>query len=136
MSGIALPRPQTLARYPQVLLDSRIEPLWDRIRRELKFPVDADIQFATYAQPSRMAEKNGKLVKMPESVVFLVVSPNPHPRYKGKQIKSFAISSIDDWRDAEKEAGHFVGVGDPAYPIFKELSRQHLAARKNMSELI
>jgi hypothetical protein len=75
------------------------------------------------------------VVSQAETVVFLVVSENPHPRHKGKIIKSYAITPERDWKSAEAEAAHFAGVGDPAYPIFKSLARQHLEKRQAMKEL-
>lgn len=132
-NNIIIPR-GTLARYPTALPDSRVEQIWDRLKEELHFP--HVVEFATYVQPARVVEKAGKLYSKPESIVFLVVSPNPHPRHKGKTIKSFAIVSVEDWYAYEKEKWRHVGVEDAAYPIFKRLCRDHMAARQNMKELI
>ena len=74
MSGLILPESAaTLARYETVLSDARVERIWDRISKELRFGSD-DIQFATYLQPPRDALRDGKVVSQPETVVFLVVS--------------------------------------------------------------
>lgn len=135
MSGIILPESAAnLARYETVLSDRRVEALWARISKELNFG-SADVQFASYLQPPRTVEKGGRVVSQAETVVFLVVSPNPHPRHKGRMIKSYAVTPERDWVDAEREAAHFVGMGDPAYPIYKALSRQHLEKRQAMVEL-
>lgn len=93
------------------------------------------VTFATYEQPPTPAVRRGIEIEMPAQAVFLVISPNPNPRHKGRIIKTFAAAQLVHWREKEDAAWRFNGAGDPAYPIFKELCRQHLAARKNWKEL-
>jgi hypothetical protein len=131
--------PATLDQFPELLSDLRVEKVWDRLRQEMKLPDGVD--FATYEQPPQTVPQrtSGGLVvpvEQPAQAVFLVVSPNPHPRHKGRLIKSFAFVELSEWLKKEAEAWRFVGVPDASYAIFKELCRQHLASRKNFEELI
>lgn len=128
----------TLADFEELLPDSRVEKIWERLRRE--FPrLPEDVQLATYIQPSRLVPSQldrSRLVMKPERAVFLIVSPNPHHRHKGEMLKTVMSCSLADWRDEEKEAGHYVGKGDPAMRFFRAGAREHLQARKNWTELI
>lgn len=124
-----------LDQFPELLPDSRVERLWDKLRKELTLP--DEVEFATYEQPPQWADdpKTGLRTLKPAQANFIVVSPNPHPRHKGRLIKTFAFCDLSGWRDAEREAGHYAGVGDPAEPIFRALVREHLKQRKNWKEL-
>lgn len=126
-----------LDKFPTALSDSRMEKIWFQLRKEMNLPDVVD--FASYVQPPQEIEKEVKgvhrLLKLPEQVVFLVVSPNPQKRWKGKLIKSFAFTTVEDWHAAEKEAKHYAGREDPAVDIFRGLCRQHLAARKNWEDM-
>lgn len=131
--------PQNLAQFPELLSDSRVEPIWDRLRQELHLP--DEVSFATYEQPPRTGKTRSPggieyEATVPAQAVFIVVSPNPHKRFKGKMLKTFAICDLRHWREKEGQAWRYVGVGDPAFPIFKALAKQHLAERKNFEELI
>lgn len=128
-----LPSAESLAKYDPLLPDSRVEQLEDRLRREMKLP-DV-VTFATVEQPPTEVVRRGVLVTMPAQAVFLVVSPNPHPRHRKQLIKTFAAAELAHWREKEDTAWRFAGAGDPAEPIFRELCRQHLAARQNYAEL-
>ena len=111
---------QNLSQFDELLTDSRLEPIWDKLRREMNFA--ESVQFATYIQPESWAEERGINVRKPDQAFFIVVSPNPHPRHKTSVIKTFAFCKLSDWRAQEGEAWRYVGVGDPAVPIFKAWS--------------
>lgn len=128
-----LPLSETLGKFDPLLPDSRVEQLEDRLRREMKLP-DV-VTFVTYEQDPTWVVRKGVEVLKPAHAVFIVLSPNPNPRHKGRAIKTFATAQLEHWREKEDTAWRFSGAGDPAYPIFKELCRQHLAARKNYAEL-
>lgn len=121
----------TLAEFDTALPDKRV---W-KIRAKLgaRFRLPPEVDFATYVQPAHEAERNGLSVLMPENVVFLVVSPNPHPRWTNKIIKTFAIVDSQDWLATDKRRA--ISDADPAIPIFAELCRQHMAARQHWREL-
>ena len=125
----------SLADNELLLPDIRVEELWSRLMKE--FPKLPHVtNFATYIQPERVVPRPGGVIaQMPAQAVFLVVSPNPHPRHKGEMLKSIAQTTLEAWRASEAEAWRFVGKGDPALPIFRALCREHLASRKSWSEL-
>ena len=127
------PSAQTLADFPELLSNARIEPIRDRLAKELRLP--DEVSFASYIQPEQWIERKGITVKEADQAFFLVLSPNPHPRHPGRTIKSFAFCRLSDWREQEGEAWRYVGVGDPAYPIYKSLSGLHMVERKNWQEL-
>lgn len=128
---------ETLADFEELLPDSRVEAIWERLRRE--FPrLPDDVQVATYIQPARLVPSQldrTRLVSQPERAVFLVISPNPHPRHKGEVLKSIASCLLTHWREEEDDAWRFAGKGDPAMKFFRLAAREHLAARKNWTEL-
>lgn len=131
---------KTLSQFEELLPDSRVEQLLSRLRRDLKLP-DV-VEFATYIQPEQRGVKSKTPMgieferTIPAQAFFLVVSPNPHERLKTQKIKSYAFCALTDWREKENGAWRFVGIGDPALPIFKALCIQHLASRQNYEELI
>lgn len=129
------PSSRNLAQFDSLLSDLRVAEIEDRLRRELK--LDDSIHFASYEQPPTQAVRKGIEVTMPAQAVFRVVSPNPHPRHKGRLLDSFAVAELSDWREMEDTAWRFAGMGDPAYPIFRALClREHLPARKNFEEMV
>lgn len=123
----------SLARYDTLLLDSRVEELRDKLGREYRLP--DSVEFATYIQTEQWAEKDGIQRRIPAQAVFLVLSPNPHPRLSKHVIKTHAFTDLRFWRSKESSAWRYVGIGDPAAVIFRSLCAQHMAARKNYTEL-
>jgi hypothetical protein len=108
----------------EFLPDSRIEPIWDRLNKEMDLPEDT--QFATVVQPAHWAEhkETGLAVLEPETVIFWAVAPNPQPRWAGKLIKQYAYLTMDEWRQLEMENWRYVGTPDPAYVIFREACKR------------
>lgn len=127
----------TLADFETLLPDSRVERLRDAVAKA--FPkLPEDFQLATYIQPSRLVPRpggSGELVQIGERAVFLMVSPNPHPRYKGQMLKTQASMRMKLWREEEAEAAHFVSGADPALKFFRRMAREHIVARTNWTEL-
>lgn len=124
---------KTLADYETLLPDSRVEQLRALIGKELGLP--DEVGFATYVQPPTEVNRRGIYVLEPARAVFVVTCPNPHPRYAGKVMMSYATAEYQDWKAREAEAWRFVGVGDPAFGIFKAIARRLMADRRNMQEL-
>lgn len=128
-----------LSDYPQLLPDSRVEKLWYRLLTELRMP--EEVSFATYEQPPREVHpKTTSGIELPPRLqpaqaVFLVVSPNPHPRHVGRSITSYAFVDLRAWQEKEREAWRFVGAGDPAYTLFKRLCHEHMGQRQHWTEL-
>lgn len=123
----------SLAQYESLLDDRRVEKLRDKLGRELRLP-DV-VEFASYVQEEQWGQKDGLQRLVPAHAVFIVVSPNPHPRMKKAIIKSHAAALLSHWREKEDGAWRFAGVGDPAEPIFRALCVQHMATRQDYVEL-
>ncbi len=123
----------TLADYEQLLPDERVWRIREKLGRELKLP-DA-VDFATFIVPERWGEQDGIAVLHQATVVFAVVSPNPHKRLSSENIMTEATTRLEWWREKEDEVWRFVHSTDPAERIFRALCIQHLEARKNYSEL-
>ena len=132
-TGHSVASATNLAQYEPALAQSRLDDIHFQVLKRVRMPDEVD--FATYIQPPVEGKRNGLYVLLPENVVFLVVSPNPNPRYQNKLIKTFAVVSMEDWRAKEGERWHYVGAPDPALPIFTEMARQHMAARRDWKEL-
>jgi hypothetical protein len=123
----------TLAQFDVLLPDARVERLRAKLGQELRLP--DEVEFATYVQPKRWAVKDGIELPVPPHAVFLVVSPNPHPRLAGQTIRSHAATRLEHWREKEDQKWRFAGVGDPAEMIFRALCIDHLRTRRNYQEL-
>jgi hypothetical protein len=124
----------SLAQYESLLADSRVDALRDKLGRELQLP--DEVEFATYVQDEQWAEKDGLQRLVPAHAVFLVLSPNPHPRLAKHTLKSHAATRLSYWRQKEDQMWRFVGRQDPAELIFRALAVQHMDARKNYTEMI
>lgn len=125
----------SLARYDTLLPDSRVDVLRDKLGREYKLP--DSVEFATYVQDEQWGQKDGLERLVPAHAVFLVVSPNPHPRLAKQKhvIKTHAATELTYWREKEDQSWRFVGRRDPAETIFRALCIQHMDARRNYEEL-
>ena len=123
-----------VAPAQEFLPDSRVESIFDRLRRELKLPEDTGL--ATEVGAQRWVEgKDGVAVLQEERVTFWAVCPNPQPRWSGKLIKHYATLDMTDWRQAEMEKWRFAGMPDPAYIIFRALCRRLIDDEKRWAEL-
>lgn len=124
---------KTLADHESLLSDSRVEQLRGLVGKELRLP--DEVSFATYIQPPTEVNRKGVYVLEPARAVFVATCPNPHPRYLGKTMMTYATAELEDWRSREAASWRFVGVGDPAFGIFKAIARRLLIDRTNMQEL-
>lgn len=123
----------TLAQFDTLLPDSRVEVLRDVLGRELRLP--DEVNFTTHVQPARWAQVRGVDREIPAQAVFLVTSPNPHPRHEGEIIRTHAATALEHWREKEDRSFRFVRAGDPAAVLFRALCAQHMDARRNWNEL-
>lgn len=94
-----------------------------------------DTDFVTFIQPATTVQRNGLLTPIPEVGVFAVISDDP--RHPGLRVMTQASVWLKDWRATDAARLHFVsGNEDPALPIFKQITRDHLEKLKNLREMI
>ena len=123
----------TLAKFDELLPDHRVK----RIRETLVVSgaIDEETQLATYVQPSRMIEQEetGITRPFPAQAVFLMVTPNPHPRHLDELVKTNAFTPLSAWREDEHENRH--SKQDTALRFFQYMSAEHRRVLQNWREL-
>ena len=125
---------KTLAQFDELLPDRRVRKIRDALL-ELYPDLGDEMQIATYVQPKQMIEReNGMSIPYPEQAVFLMVSPNPHPRHVGEIVKTNAFTDLKNWREEEFNTRHSSDV-DLALGFFKMIAREHRAVLQNWREL-
>lgn len=136
MPGTAL----DLASMEPLLDDSRVEKIAQKIRSEFAGLADSD--FVTFIVPERTAERKLKSgisfpYKIPPMAVFAIISDNPRPYAKamGQRLLTSATASLNDWREAEAERGHFAGTPDLAHDFFRRVAPQHVELIQNLKDL-
>jgi hypothetical protein len=124
---------KTLAKFDELLPDRRIRKIYDALM-EL-YPDLGEAQIATYVQPEQMIERDdGITLKYPAQAVFLMTSPNPHPRHVGDIVKTNAFTDLRNWREEEYSTRHSSDT-DLALNFFKAIAREHRAVLANWREL-
>lgn len=107
--------------------DAVLERIWHELHAELKLPESADMQFLTWIIPSHMEERKGIYRRVPTLAAFMVVSANPNGSDK-PTVRTQGTSPLDQYYEALKEHGHYVGRPHPAKTIFAHLLRSHAKA--------
>lgn len=123
------------ADFEPLISDRRVTEIAEIIMRaalQLDLPDDTD--FVTFIQPATTVERNGVLTPIPEVGVFAVISDNPrHPK---SRLMTQAAVWLQDWQAQDAARLHFVsGKQDPALPIFKRITRDHLTKLQNLREM-
>jgi hypothetical protein len=121
----------SLAQLGDGLSDARVSKIYDRLRKRMS--LDEFTDFLTYTQPPAEGTRRGIYQKFPRALVFMVVSPNPNPRYATKFIKTQTAVPMERWEESERNRA--VSDADPALDIFAELCRRHAQARREWKEL-
>jgi hypothetical protein len=116
-----------------LLPDARVWRLRAQVGQEMR--LDDDVDFATAIEEGGMVARGGILVPKPTMVLFIISSPNPHPRHRGRPITSVTRNSLNAWKQMEDARWRFNAAGDPALKIFRALARGHMETVKNFREL-
>ena len=125
---------KTLAQFDELLSDRRVRKIRDEIL-ELYPDLGGEMQIATYVQPKHLVDReDGISIMNPEQAVFLMTSPNPHPRHVGDIVKTNAFTSLANWRESEYDLRHSSDT-DLALRFFKAIAREHRAVLQNWREL-
>lgn len=106
-----------------------------KLQRQLvpRYALPEDTEFLTFVQPMGEGMRNGVWRANLRAMVFMVVSPNPNPRYKEKYIKTRVATDLDNWMKMARERA--ISDIDPAFRVFEELCRKHEQSYREWSEL-
>lgn len=130
-AGILVPATSTnLSKFEPLINDTRLERIFWRVIEAIKSDdLPTDIAFATYVQPPTEKQANAM-------AVFMVSSLHPKQRFPGRKLMTIAATQYRNWKEAEAQKYHYVGLGDPAHAIFLGLAQRHMRERKDLTELI
>lgn len=122
---------EDIENWDLVLSDARVAKIESKLQK--KYPGLDKTDFVTMVQPAKLLTDYEPPQELPEMAVFAIVGPNP--RFKDQRLMAYAVSSLQDFKEAESEFKHFVGIPDPAEGIFGHVAREWLKMYRNLKDM-